>query len=52
MVMYVKMAVFWVVTLCCLVKFTGVSEVVAASIFTYCPDDEDNKHLRNVGKIL
>jgi hypothetical protein len=30
--MYYKMAVFWVVALCSLVKFTDVSEVLAASI--------------------
>jgi hypothetical protein len=27
-----KMAAFWVVAMCCLVEFTNVSEVLAASI--------------------
>jgi hypothetical protein len=38
------MAVFWDVAPCSLIKFTAVSEAVAASITTRL-DDADSKHL-------
>jgi hypothetical protein len=36
------MTVFWVVTLCSLVKFTGVSEVLTASIMRAMESYEGN----------
>jgi hypothetical protein len=47
-----KMAVFWVVAPCSLVKFTEVSEVLAASIFRAISDDGGSKDLSNDGKLL
>jgi hypothetical protein len=42
-----KMAVFWDVTLCSLIKFTDISEVLASSIIraSHRPDDGGSKNL-------
>jgi hypothetical protein len=40
-----KMAVFWVIEQCSLVKFINVSDVLAASTITHRPDDGGSKDL-------